>query len=79
MKSAANNLSYNRGGVIVGKSSGGATERNKIRRMIMNLFQNSLPESKKEGKDFVILVGPNTKGSKVEVLKKELETYGNVF
>lgn len=79
MKIAANNLQYDRGGVIVGKSSGGAAERNKIRRVIMDFFQKRLSQENGTGKDFVILVGPKVSESKTSILRKELESYGELF
>jgi ribonuclease P protein component len=81
MKFAANSLSYNRGGVIIGKSAGVAAQRNRLRRVIMELFQNNPNFSKKTavGKDFIILVGTKASENNSDSLNKELETYGKLF
>lgn len=81
MKSATNNLSYNRGGVVIGKSVGVAAQRNKLRRTIMDFLYSNGSFMKKiaSGKDFVFLVGPNAIKSGFSELNKELETYGKLF
>jgi ribonuclease P protein component len=81
MKFTTNNLSYNRGGVIVGKSVGGAVERNKLRRIVMDFFKNNPNFIKRTttGKDFVILVGAKAIENKLDDLNEELKTYGQLF
>jgi ribonuclease P protein component len=81
MKLATNNLSYNRGGVIIGKSVGGASQRNSLRRMVVTFFQSSPGFMKKtnNGRDFVVLVGSKVLDSKLDDLNKELKTYGQLF
>ena len=81
MKSAINNLSYNRGGVIIGKSAGKAAQRNRLRRIVMEFFQKTPGFSKKTNinKDFVILVGAKAAENMPDMLSKELKTYGQLF
>lgn len=81
MKSAANNLSYNRGGVVIGKSAGVAAQRNRLRRVVMDFFQNNPGFIKKtnNSKDFVIFVGAKAMRGGFEDLNEELKTYGQLF
>ena len=78
MKFTANNLTYNRGGAIIGKSAGMAAQRNKLRRAIMGFFQNNsnFMEKATVGMDFVVLVGANAIKSGSDEINKELKTYG---
>lgn len=80
MKSATNSLSYNRGGVVIGKSVGKAVKRNEIRRVVMDFFRNNgnFMKAGIDGKDFVIFVGAGTTIDKLDI-SKELKAYGRLF
>ncbi len=81
MKSAANNLVYNRGGVVIGKSVGVAAQRNRLKRSVMGIFQSSrsFMDKTTSGKDFVIFVGSNAIKGGFSGLNEELRTYGKLF
>jgi len=81
-KVVPNNISSNRLGVIIGKTAGSATKRNKLRRLIMALFSEQsgfwgYEEGK--GRDVVIVVYPGAANLPIKELKQELEKYGRIF
>ena len=81
-KVAPNNVSYNRVGVIIGRSMGSAVKRNKLRRVIMAFFGNQRgfwDNSPEKNKDIVIVVASGAASLTRTELKQELEKYVRIF
>ncbi len=81
-KTTPNNTPYNRLGIIIGKSSGPAVERNRLRRTISSFFENSqgfLVKPQVKGKDIVIIASPSAGKLKSEELREEISNYGKLF
>lgn len=81
-KTAPNNVSYNRLGVIIGKSSGSAVERNRLRRTISSFFEKNpgfLLKQQAKGKDIVIIASPSAGKLNSKELREEISNYGKLF
>lgn len=81
LKLAANSQAYNRCGVIISKAGGKSTERNRLRRFIMDFFGSNKDFARKtiHGRDFVVLVNTKLENIKLEDIKRELTSNGKLF
>lgn len=67
---AANNLEYDRFGIVTSKKVGNAVHRNLAKRRIRSIVQAHLPEIKK-GFDFVIIARFNIKEASYAALERD--------
>lgn len=78
---APNHLNYRRLGLIVSKKIGKATERNRVKRLLRELFRKN-KDIFPQGVDLIMIPHPNIKkldyNVLVTLLKKELENFQEV-
>lgn len=79
VKTAQNNLFYNRVGVLIGKKSAKkATKRNELKRSIFNFLKDEssiLEKSDKKGKDILFVMSSKKNEDEItkEMIKRELK------
>lgn len=72
-----NNLKYNRYGISVGKKLGNAVYRNKYKRKIRAIVDNS-PKSNLKPRDYIIILRKSAKDKKYSELEKDFTTLINL-